>query len=109
MEPPRENDVQAEPQVDRERGMAAAREFRGGEVIRPEQHGRPGAWLGRRSRGAAPWYGGLHVPTDQSQDESRWDRRDRRADSGNGGAGGIGGRLLAVCRHPSSVVASSSS
>src|SRR2546425_9834418 len=50
MEPPRENAVQAEPQVDRERGMAAAREFRGGEVIRPEQHGRPRADLVERTR-----------------------------------------------------------
>src|SRR5216683_1432415 len=53
VEPPHQTHVQAEPQVDRERRMAAAREFRGGEVVRPEQHGRPRADLVERTRSDA--------------------------------------------------------
>src|SRR3989475_12403720 len=42
--------VQLEPQVDRDRGAAAAREVRRREVIGPERHRRPGPDLAERSR-----------------------------------------------------------
>src|SRR5690242_8747345 len=53
VESSRKTHVQAESQVDRERRMAAPREFRGGEVVRPEQHGRPRADLVERTRSYA--------------------------------------------------------
>src|SRR2546427_12616468 len=42
--------VELEPQVDRDRGAAAARELRRREVIGPERHRRPGPDLAERAR-----------------------------------------------------------
>src|SRR2546429_3475099 len=56
---------------------------------------RPGARPRRPPGRAVARHGGLHVPADQSEDESRRDRGDRRADPGDDGASGAGGGGLA--------------